>query len=710
MKQWKPRWAAGAIALLGLTVSLSQPACCHSRCVDSAASAPQPRRLALLVGITGYSEPVAFRLKPTWPNLTGAEDVDLLDTVLTSPPWSLSPGDVVKLMDHDATLHKIKAEFRALTARAQPGDVALIYFGGHGQQIVDGSNNDPVDELDGLDESFVPWDYIANDAMAGNVRNLRDDDLGVMLDELRKKVGDDGSVTIVMDTCHSGTGTRLINAVRGRGWDNLLDGGPPPPANPAGQRKGPSGMFALGQPKRDGFALLAAAAAGQEANPAYFPEYTKKEGVGKKFEVLHGALTGALAMALFERGPGITYRELFDRVSALVAVHVRTGKAQDPQLEGVIEDRPFLSRSAALGVRHLLVTGTADDGSSIELPVGAAHGATRGSRFGIYRPCLAGEGEKIAEAEIESVDSFVSRARISGPLKKGVAIADLKNAWAMEQAHSYESQPLMLLLSPGTALPGQLGRAEFLKATTSLDQQFDFSLRHDDHGWIIERVDQTRVALIIDGPNAEELLRRKLLQLWRWSYLARLDTPGTAQVAAPAVRIVPIGAAQPPPEGPPAGGMLSFNERTQVTIELSLPAAPDPKAGAKWVSLLQLSPDGDIAQIFPLDSDASSGPLDADGKWHRLDIKKYTFETQTPGRYFLKAIATTTAVDFGALMDPGSVQKRDLALARAPLELSALALLFSAGAEDELPTQRVALAQWSTTQIAFDVLPAGGRP
>lgn len=683
------------VGLLGcILVLLTYCSCCHSRCGESAAPGGQPHRLALLIGITRYADHVYPRKAPYLRNLTGAEDVALLKRVLTQPPWSLPPRDVITMSDEGATRDNIVRAFESLAKRAQPGDAVLAYLGGHGMAIPD----DNGDELDGTDESFVPWDYISDDARLGAETNLRDDRLGTLLAGLRGAVGSSGSVTMILDSCHSGTGTRAIAPVRGRGWSVTLDGRHPPPSS-MGRPKDASGLFTLGQPEREGFAVISAAAAEEEANPAYI----------RQFEAMHGALTGELAVVMSRHGPGVSFRTLFDQLSAQVAADVRTGASQHPQLVGVPVDRTFFSRSGPRGMPHLTVTTVLPDAKSVELPIGRAHGATVGSRFGFYRPCAETGSSPLAEGEVEDVQAFSSRVRIAEKYVPVTDLAALKAAWAVEKSHRFELQPLVLLLPAGVTLPQSLASVGFISTTASDKNLFDFRLLHTDGRWILERLDGSRAAEIADGPGAHAKLKQVLLSLWRWAYLARLESPGTAPLAPSQVRVVALDAAPPSSATSAPGVVGAFVEGSAVTIELQQTPPADGANGFVWISLLQLGPDGSITPIYPAADDVAGNRLLADGKPHRLPLPDYTFRVETPGRYFLKAIATTVPVDFTPIISAAERADRDVTLTRAPTELSALAVLLSANGDADIQQMRVPLLTWSTTQIAFDVVVAGPR-
>lgn len=102
-----------------------------------------------------------------------------------------------------------------LIEKAQPGDVVVIYFSSHGEQIED----DNQDEVDGLDECIVPFDATFSSDKSEYKKYapayFRDDYLGEKITRLRNKLTRKGDVLVGIDACHSGSGVRGVLKVRG---------------------------------------------------------------------------------------------------------------------------------------------------------------------------------------------------------------------------------------------------------------------------------------------------------------------------------------------------------------------------------------------------------------------------------------------------------------------------------------------------------------
>jgi hypothetical protein len=167
-------------------------------------SAPRPiaaqhQGVALLVGVGQYQEGSG------WSTLNSRNDVVLMDSVLRL--HGFQSKNIMSLTDAQATKAGISKAIRThLTGKVQKGGMAVFHFSGHGQQVKD----DNGDEADGLDEALVPYDspkYYQAGRYEGE-RLLRDDELQESLWQVRKKLGPDGMLLVILDACHSGTGVR----------------------------------------------------------------------------------------------------------------------------------------------------------------------------------------------------------------------------------------------------------------------------------------------------------------------------------------------------------------------------------------------------------------------------------------------------------------------------------------------------------------------
>lgn len=142
---------------------------------------------ALLVGINKYKIPGA--------NLNGCvNDVTNLRDILLKY-FGFDISDIKVITDERATKKAILDGLNWLCDGARANDSILFQFSGHGSQIVD-KNGDEY--KDNLDEILCPHD------MDWDGTYIVDDELNEIFSKLDPKV----NIDIILDSCHSGTGTR----------------------------------------------------------------------------------------------------------------------------------------------------------------------------------------------------------------------------------------------------------------------------------------------------------------------------------------------------------------------------------------------------------------------------------------------------------------------------------------------------------------------
>lgn len=301
-------------------------------------------RHALLIGIDQY---------PNFPRqnqLHGCvHDITAMGRVLTEH-FRFPPANLQWLVNGEATRDGILSAMGQMLDTVDDDEVVVVHFSGHGSQVLDIDG----DEADGYDETIVPYD-----SGRGNSRNrdITDDEIGVWLRRLGERTP---RVTLIFDSCHSGTITRDPFAARVRRLP--LDPRPPtqPPWSPAGSARGSAGerytLFAACRDDESAHEMSPAATGGVE----------------------HGALSFHLCRELVRSRAGMPCREIFERVAAQITACFRH---QHPQLEGAWEREIFGLRELT-SMRYFQVCGRRDD--EVVLAAGAAHGMTAGSRWAVY--------------------------------------------------------------------------------------------------------------------------------------------------------------------------------------------------------------------------------------------------------------------------------------------------------------------------------------
>ena len=145
---------------------------------------------ALLVGINAY--PPGVR------SLEGClNDVDNLQDYLKE---RVPDAAILALKDQDATRDNVIAQFRAHLGQAGKDDVALFHYCGHGSPATAAPEFREFD-LSGKDQGIVCYDSrLDNDHF-----DLADKELARLIEEV---AADDPHIALILDCCHSGSGTR----------------------------------------------------------------------------------------------------------------------------------------------------------------------------------------------------------------------------------------------------------------------------------------------------------------------------------------------------------------------------------------------------------------------------------------------------------------------------------------------------------------------
>jgi secreted trypsin-like serine protease len=173
-------------------------------------SQPQPATLparpgptigdrALLVGINQYENP-KLNLK------SSVNDVGNIRRLLINT-FQYQPEQIMTLLDAQATRANILKAFEDwLVRESTPGARVFFYVSSHGAQVPDVNG----DEEDGLDETIAPYDTRLEIEHGKKV--LRNQVIDDEIDALLKRIPD-RSVTVVIDSCHSGSATRDSDAL-----------------------------------------------------------------------------------------------------------------------------------------------------------------------------------------------------------------------------------------------------------------------------------------------------------------------------------------------------------------------------------------------------------------------------------------------------------------------------------------------------------------
>jgi len=358
---------------------------------------PSEKRLfALLIGIDEY---LAERA------LSGCvNDVDAM-RILLQNRYGVPDERIRVLTNTEATRDNILRAFEEHLINnpdIQRGDQILFHYCGHGSQMQAG----PGDyEPDGMNETLVP-----HDSRTADVYDIPDKTVAGLLERLAEAKGD--QVTVILDCCHSGSGTRGPEAASPRRVRRVPADLRVPPADLDAdiRSKTTSATRSVGiggGGTQLPYVLLAGCLDREESNEHY-------GNFGDTAGAWHGALTFFLLQSLRMLPEGATYRELHERVAPLVNVAY---PKQTPQCEGDRDRRIFD------GVRverdpFVTVLRVAPDQRAVTLGAGVVHGLHPGTQLALYPAEVRTRAEipakPIATVEVVSATATVAEASVQG--------------------------------------------------------------------------------------------------------------------------------------------------------------------------------------------------------------------------------------------------------------------------------------------------------
>ncbi len=306
---------------------------------------------ALLVGIDKYSDP-KHRLQGCVNDITAIEEY--LNERFDKKEYQLH---LRSLKDHQATREAVIDGFHSHLSLAGADDIVLFYYSGHGSQELAPKEFWHI-EPDHLDETLVCYD-----SRTPKGWDLADKELALLIEEVAKK---EPHITIILDCCHSGSGTRdPMEKAKERNLET-------------DKRNRPLGSFIF---SLDDLTQLSDTR-NLENNPTGWKIFkgrhvllaacrdyeTAKEHPGK----LRGYFSYFLMDTLSKANGKLTYRDLFARTNAIVRIE---RPDQSPQLEvnnSQDGDKFFLDGAIAEVDPYFIVQ--QDQTSSWVIEGGAVHG------------------------------------------------------------------------------------------------------------------------------------------------------------------------------------------------------------------------------------------------------------------------------------------------------------------------------------------------
>lgn len=388
-------------------------------------------RRALIIGISNYDKNMG------WPMLDCYADVKLLSSTLEKQNFTdiNIVTDILNLDDpgnKKITKKDIEDAFHTLLSRTHPGDIVLVHYSGHGQQIFDENDNT------GYDASIVPsggawwrwYDLKKDDTLNYHGENhIRGKEIGKYLDSLRAKVQSEGQVIFTFDCCCSQGATRGVSRNRGAAI----------PFEPDGYSKKNASNFQKFDLNNDmnvdkntsrslaPYIVIEAALQNQEDNEM-------SDGNGG----YAGSLTYSICKALSTNGlqKEISYRQLFVTISNLMKTAVPN---QSPVMEGDLDNVVFgsgvVKQDNYFTIKHDV------QNNSIMLNGGTLQGIYKGTRISLFPPGTSGIADsnsvEHSNGIVDSASTFNSILTLDKPLTGNIQ----NNAWAFVTAKSFGDLP-----------------------------------------------------------------------------------------------------------------------------------------------------------------------------------------------------------------------------------------------------------------------------
>lgn len=147
------------------------------------------------------------QLDTSWAPIHGDNDIYFVRQMLQEMGYT----DIVALRNEQATKAAMVDAFRQLVKRCERGDHVYVHYSGHGQLItdLDGDERLKWNSAHGQwDESWIPYDAFMNYCEQDRgEKHLSDDEVALLLQAIRQKIGSRGELIVSVDACHSGDAT-----------------------------------------------------------------------------------------------------------------------------------------------------------------------------------------------------------------------------------------------------------------------------------------------------------------------------------------------------------------------------------------------------------------------------------------------------------------------------------------------------------------------
>jgi metacaspase-1 len=433
----------------------------------------KPVKRALIIAIGDYPESLG------WPQLSSMNDIPYIKNVLTNQDFQ--PENITVVSDKDATIEGIKKAFEDLIASVKPGDVVVIHFSCHGEQVEADNNN----KIDGLDECIVTYNAMyplkSHDFQKDQAQYLRGHVIGSYLKRLRTAAGSAGDVIVFMDNCHSGSGTRGVAKVRGNGPPFVSETFDPKnhfkaDSSVLSRMEGGSGMD---ESKMATYEVISATRPEENDN-----ETTDDKGAGV------GSLTYAISKAFEDVRAGKTtptYRTLFARI--LITMN-ETVSGQQPMLEGNGIDRQLFAGAFKHQLPYIEISKLEND-HQIIIKRGIMGGLDTGAKIAVYPAGTVDTAgiKPLATGTIINSGNFLSTASLDASLDFHLPA----EGFVFVTEYAYNIKPFTINFAPAA------------KSSPGFSAQDIATLKKNMAGLSFLKIDDNPELLFVKGKNEDSI-------------------------------------------------------------------------------------------------------------------------------------------------------------------------------------------------------------
>ncbi len=400
--------------LLGTSAAFAGAAVWPALSATTGGAASSRTYHAVLVGVTEYPAlpPAASLVGPN-------NDAALVrDFLRASAPVTFEAENITVLADGlegaaSPSKQAIRDALGGLAGRVVNGDFVYLHFSGHGSQQ---PTIDPQNEVDGMDEIFLPRDTgMWVDRSKGVPNAYIDKEIRADLAAIRSR---GAFIWAVFDCCHSGTMTRNVSMMENDVTERRIDfttlGIPEEEMAGAHAQAGATRGMGEGEPRRNtlDFTGDAVATGAEGIAPggmvAFFAAQTVE--TTPEMPLPRGAedatRLGLFTYTLFSKiaeNPALSYRQLGQ--SVLQAYSAANRQRPTPLFEGDL-DRPIFGTSAAEAI-HQWPIEVGPTGATI--PAGSLHRLAKGARLAVLPSPGSPIGDAIGYLEVAAVKNLSSR-------------------------------------------------------------------------------------------------------------------------------------------------------------------------------------------------------------------------------------------------------------------------------------------------------------